>query len=675
MTTSYNTQDTRALENVDSELETVAELKLANERLRAERAQWQKFSQTVLVHLVDISTGVCRIDDAAVLSLENENEREVLQGLRYVHEDLQLAREEILESEHRASAERERVLISSNEALVAHTAELERRRKKIEAALQQLDKTKAKYQRLFDNALDMIHVVDSQFRISDVNNTELAALGYAREELLGKKLYEIIHPDLREGTAAAMQLVQEGIPMVAFETTLVSRSGEAILVVANVVPHMVHGKFSGAQATSHDMTARKKTEQRADATARLNEQKVEELKALNAELRETQSQLVQSAKLAALGELGAGIAHELNQPLTVISGITELALDTTSEMPANFSENMSTILSESQRMASIINNIKTFARETVEDHSAICLGEVVKRALGLVGEQLRQNGIQVEELGLDRTWMIFGNFVVLQQVVLNLLINAQDALLGEGAGSQKQICLSLASEPDGKVTLKIEDSGPGVPESAREKIFQPFFTTKKAGTAHGSGTGLGLSITHGIVTKHGGTIEQTDSRFGGAGFAIVFPEHLGPAKPAVQAEQVEHAPADANAPIELSVLLVDDDPLVRAVVQAIIARLGCDVHAVGSGAEALDYLQGNTTQLLVTDFMMPEMNGAELISATRKAGVDVPVVVITGGRTERIVKLAEDAGAMACVEKPINRRKFRGILERVAAMNLQLSGH
>lgn len=128
-------------------------------------------------------------------------------------------------------------------------------------------------------------------------------------------------------------------------------------------------------------------------------------------------------------------------------------------------------------------------------------------------------------------------------------------------------------------------------------------------------------------------------------------------------------------PIELSVLLVDDDPLVRAVVQAIIARLGCDVHAVGSGAEALDYLQGNTTQLLVTDFMMPEMNGAELISATRKAGVDVPVVVITGGRTERIVKLAEDAGAMACVEKPINRRKFRGILERVAAMNLQLSGH
>ena len=118
--------------------------------------------------------------------------------------------------------------------------------------------------------------------------------------------------------------------------------------------------------------------------------------------------------------------------------------------------------------------------------------------------------------------------------------------------------------------------------------------------------------------------------------------------------------------LTLSILVVDDDPLVRAVVQAILAKMGCTVESRGSGGEACLLLADKTFDLVMTDFMMPEMNGEELIMAMRNNGIETPVVVITGGRTDRIVKLAQDAGAFECIEKPINRRKMRAVLEQVA---------
>lgn len=117
----------------------------------------------------------------------------------------------------------------------------------------------------------------------------------------------------------------------------------------------------------------------------------------------------------------------------------------------------------------------------------------------------------------------------------------------------------------------------------------------------------------------------------------------------------------------MRVLVVDDDALVRTVVRSIIERMGCTLESVGSGREALSFLAENEVDLVVSDFMMPEMSGEGLICAMRQAKIDTPVVVMTGGRTERIVRLAEEAGAFACLEKPINRRNLRGVLERVKA--------
>lgn len=166
--------------------------------------------------------------------------------------------------------------------------------------------------------------------------------------------------------------------------------------------------------------------------------RADELESILGELRETQSQLIQSAKLSALGEIGAGIAHELNQPLTVISGIAGLALDNLNGLPREWAKNLSVIYSEAERMAAIINNIKTFARQTADERTPLRLHEVVQRSLGLIGQQLKTNGIWVEEGRYDASLAIQGDPIVLQQVIVNLLVNARDAIQGWGGGMRRK---------------------------------------------------------------------------------------------------------------------------------------------------------------------------------------------------------------------------------------------
>ena len=387
----------------------------------------------------------------------------------------------------------------------------------------------------------------------------------------------------------------------------------------------------------------------------------QELGRANQELKDTQLNLVQAAKLSALGELGAGIAHELNQPLTVISGILELCLDDEKSLDPALARKMFLMHGEAERMATIINNVKTFARETSDQRAPMRLDTSVKRAVGLLQEQLKLNDIWFEEGEYDASLMIEGDVLVLQQVLLNLLTNSKDALLERAGGPKKRIRISLYSRHE-HVVLVVEDNGPGIPEHVRGRIFEPFFTTKGVG----SGTGLGLSITHGIVNKLGGEISLIEGSMGGAAFKLDFLKYSGPLNEEPES-QVHSTPAElpVEDELELHVLLVDDDPVVRAVVQAILEKMGCRVTPFGSGLEAHQFLRINAVDLIVTDFMMPEFSGADLIMAIRAEENYTPAVVMTGARTERLVNLAHEAGAAACIEKPINRAKFREILRQV----------
>lgn len=404
--------------------------------------------------------------------------------------------------------------------------------------------------------------------------------------------------------------------------------------------------------------------QRADQAAmHANNLRLEEmtqnLSGSHRSLQRTQSELVQAAKMSALGELGAGIAHELNQPLTVITGLLGLTLDDQGVLPEDTARDLATALTEAERMVAIINNIKTFARETEHAQAPVNLAEVIDHAVNLVGEQLKHNDIWLEKGEFNVEAMVHGDAMVLQQVVINLVINAKDALLESEERPHKKMRLSLLGDSE-SVIFRIEDNGPGIPEKIRKHIFNPFFTTKPVGV----GTGLGLSISHGIVEKHGGTIGYVDSALGGAGFEVTIARYE-PQGTELAAALPARTETQESITIDLQVLVVDDDALVRVVVKSILAKMGCTVSTAASGAEACRYLGSHAVDLVVTDFMMPEMNGYELILAMRRQCFAVPVVVLTGGRTERIVRLAEDAGALECVEKPINRRKMQKILEQV----------
>jgi len=239
-----------------------------------------------------------------------------------------------------------------------------------------------------------------------------------------------------------------------------------------------------------------------------------ELKLREKALKDVYGQLVQSEKMAAFGSLGAGIAHEVKNPLAGILGITQLSLRGV-ESGHPLEKNLHIIEKETRRCKTIIENLLKFARQEQVEFDEVDIREVAADALAIVDHQLGINSIKVEQELESGMPSCRGNANQLQQVLMNLMINAQQAM-GGGSGTVK---LSARSLEPGAVELRVSDTGPGIPEEIRGKIFDPFFTTKRAG----EGTGLGLSVSYGIVKEHGGEIRLESEEGEGTTFIITLP--------------------------------------------------------------------------------------------------------------------------------------------------------
>jgi two-component system C4-dicarboxylate transport sensor histidine kinase DctB len=259
-----------------------------------------------------------------------------------------------------------------------------------------------------------------------------------------------------------------------------------------------------------------RTRDLSDAYRRM-EQEVAERRAAEARLRRTQDDLVQAGKLSALGQMSAGISHELNQPLAAIRSFADnarvfLARDRAAEADANLGQ----ISDLTSRMARIIRNLRSFARKEGEPATAVALDRVVADALELLHRRIAEEGAAIAWKPPEAPMLVHGGDVRLQQVVVNILANALDAMK---ASAEKRIEIDLRPGPP--VRLTIRDTGPGLTEEAREKLFDPFFTTKSVG--EGEGLGLGLSISYGIVQSFGGAIHAAAHPQGGAVFTIDLP--------------------------------------------------------------------------------------------------------------------------------------------------------
>jgi two-component system NtrC family sensor kinase len=312
------------------------------------------------------------------------------------------------------------------------------------------------------------------------------------------------------------------------------------------------------------------------------------------EQRMLEAQIIQNDKMASIGQLVSGVAHELNNPLASIAGLSELLLERPPhpELPR---EHLRVIHDQAERAGRIVRNLLTFARKGVAEKSAVDLNDVVTRTSQLIVYELQLHGIELDsELSPDPV-VVLGDRHELQQVLLNLITNAVQAVGGLESGKPRRITL-ITSRSDGEAALRVRDTGPGVPKHLAPYLFTPFFTTK----APGEGTGLGLSLSYGLVKAHGGTLTYDPPPEGGAEFRVTLPLYKpGLALPADQPLASRNGTMTAGR-----ILVVDEDPAVHRMVSAVFAPEGYAVESVRSGEQALRLAQEGEYDLIIVDARM-----------------------------------------------------------------------
>ena len=319
-----------------------------------------------------------------------------------------------------------------------------------------------------------------------------------------------------------------------------------------------------------------------------------------------EEQLIQSEKMAAVGQLVSGVAHDLNNPITSIAGVADLLInrETTSEADL---EHFTMIHEQAERASHIVRNLLTFARKDPAATSHADVNDIARRAAALINHDMKLREVEFELNLREDLPDVRGDSHELQQVVLNLLTNAIQAVAGNTADEPRQVTLSTALS-EGQVTLDISDSGPGIDEMLLPQIFLPFVTTKPAG----EGTGLGLSIAYRIVQAHNGTIEARPQPGGGMSMVVILPVEAPQEDRTTKrtSEPIIHAIPDLSAPSgELSILVLDADPAVQRSLRLSFSEDGHSVDATRDASQAFSLLQNNSYDLIVADARTPNAEG------------------------------------------------------------------
>ena len=327
------------------------------------------------------------------------------------------------------------------------------------------------------------------------------------------------------------------------------------------------------------------------------------------EKESTERMLLQSEKMASLGQVVAGVAHELNNPLASVLGYAEL-LSRREDLPASARASLETIVGEAERARRVVKNLLAFAREHAPERATASLNEVVARTLALRENEMRVSGIEtVRDLAADLPSTL-ADAHLLQQAFLNLVLNAEQAMRDARGRGRLTVRTRFRREggslrPGPTLRVEFEDDGPGIPEASLRKVFEPFFTTKDVG----KGTGLGLSLTHSIVEQHGGAVWVENVPGAGARFIIELP-HLRP--PEEEAAPAGVAAAPRTGLRGRRVLVAEDEDSLREIVREVLEGEGCQVVEAADGRAALEQLAAQTFDLVISDVKMPDVGGLEV---------------------------------------------------------------
>jgi len=373
-------------------------------------------------------------------------------------------------------------------------------------------------------------------------------------------------------------------------------------------------------------------------------------------LKTTQAQLMQSEKLSAVGQFVAGVAHELNNPLTSVIGFSELLYSTSTDPKQK--EHLGHIARNATRCHKIVHSLLGFSRQHEPERKLVNLHEVADAVLEIVAYDMRANNVALDREYAAQLPPIMGDAHQLQQVVLNIVSNARQAL--ETFRRDGRIIVRTGSTDD-LVWLRIVDNGPGINPENLKRIFDPFFTTKP----QGKGTGLGLSLSYGIVQEHRGSI-RAESRPGvGTEFILEFPVAQAAATaPLFRPDSVPPMPAK---PPSLRVLVIDDEESIRQLVQEILSSEGHRVESTDSGQAALELILRQDYDVIVSDWKMPGLNGINLYQELlgRKPEAARRMLFMTGDVIKDSFQDFLKQHARTCLPKPFALREFHAAVASI----------
>jgi len=470
-------------------------------------------------------------------------------------------------------------------------------RKRSDEALRQ---SAEKYRTILHEMDEGYYEVDLAGSYTFFNDVVCARLGYARQELMGMN-YRAYTPeeDVKSVYKVYNEVYRTGRPRRWYPMVNVGKDGTVIFVENSILPmRNSEGQITGFRGISRNVTERKRMEE---------------------ERRQLEQKAQFASRLASVGEMASGLAHEINNPLTGVIGYAQLLLQ--EDLPENIRKDLETINDGAQRVANVIQRLLAFARQTRPQRTYVNINKVVATTLDLRGYHLETSNIKVStQLGPDLPVTI-ADAGQLQQVFLNLIVNAETEMkLARGSGK-----LSIKTQQiENNIRISFKDDGPGIAEENLERIFDPFFTTRQVG----QGTGLGLSVCYGIVSEHGGRIHAESKPGKGATFIVELPiitadKQLEFPEPAVQEQQKVTG---------AKILVVDDEPVVREFISKVLTEEGHQVEAVDNAQDALEMVKSKTYRIILLDIKMPGMSGIELYKRFQKIAPSLArrVVFVTG---------------------------------------------
>ena len=480
-----------------------------------------------------------------------------------------------------------------------------------------------RYRQLVENAHDLIFTCDLDGHLRSINRAGLAATGYAREEIVGRAIAEMVTPETRPRVEALLQAARDGATLPTIEVAITAKSGRRVPLEVASWLQGPEGPNRTIQAIARDLTARERYEE----------------------------QLRQSQKMEAVGKLAAGIAHDFNNLLTAILGFADIAeRPLAADSPSR--DAIAQIRRSGQQAAALTRQLLAFARRQILQPVVLDLNGAIAD-LGTMLARLLGEDVSVHyALAVDAR-RVRVDLAQIQQVIVNLAVNARDAMPrgGELRIETANVLLgptaqpAVALPPGPYVALSVSDTGQGIPEDVLSHIFEPFFTTK----AMGQGTGLGLATVHGIIKQSGGDIVVRTAPGRGTTFTIYLPATDAPLP-----LDTSVVLADARTAVPGTVLLIEDDGAVREFAREVLKSRGWRVVEADGPSAALE-IAAQTEEpfdVVVTDVVMPGLSGGELADRLEELRPGVPVLFVSGYADTDVIGRGQLRAGRTLLAKP-----------------------